>query len=76
MSIMPMPKCSLIHSAITADHLAQLVLLGELSAKGLKISNKCLARVKQSFLWGALAVGLDAEFESGEERVGNCAGSS
>ena len=65
-------KHSLIHSAITADHLAQLVFLGELTAQGLEIGDQAAAGVEQGFLGGTVAVGLDAEFEGCKEGVRNC----
>lgn len=54
---------------IAANHLAQLVFFGELSAQDLEVANQALAAVDQSFLGGDLAIGLNAELEGGKERV-------
>ena len=65
------PKCSLVRSTVTTDHLAQLVFLSELSAQGLEVGDKSLARVENCFLGSDFAFGLDTELKSGKERVGN-----
>lgn len=73
MCVMPLPRYLLISNTIATDHLAQLIFLGEFTAKGVEVGNEQLAGVDQGFLRGALAIGLDAELEAGKEGVGNCA---
>lgn len=60
----------MITSAIPSNHLPQLVFLRELSAQNLEVADKGLAAVDECFFRGDVAVGLNAEFEGCEERVG------
>lgn len=46
-----------------ADHLAKLVLLGELAAENAQVTDQLVACVHYGVLWGDLAVGLDAQEE-------------
>jgi hypothetical protein len=55
-------------------HLLQLKLLGELLVELLKLVDQLLASLDNSGLGSDLAVGVNAELERGEERVGDFVG--
>lgn len=55
----------------TGNHLAQLVLLGELPAQLAQVGEERARRGDDGFFGGEGAVGLDAELDGGEEGVGD-----
>jgi hypothetical protein len=57
-----------------ANDLSQLPLLGELAAKITEVFNEIFAGLNDGFFGRDFAVGLDAEFEGGEEWVRNLVG--
>ena len=54
---------------ITANHLAQLIFFGELSAQNLEVINQVLATVDKGFFGCNLAICLDAQLECRKERM-------
>lgn len=52
-----------------SNHLAQLILLGELTGESAQIFDEIIASCDDSVLGGDFAVGLDTELELGNQRV-------
>jgi len=58
----------------TTNHLPQLVFAGEVGLQDVEILDQVTAARQHGFLGSDLAIGLDAKFELGKERMGDTIG--